>query len=357
VDSNFVSSVGPFVDRFEEAFAKYVGARFAVATCNGTAAIHLALRLAGVGHGDEVLVSTLTFIASVNPIHYLGATPVFVDAERSTWNLDPGLLVAEVRRRARVGRLPKAILAVHLYGQPASLAPILDVASEHGIPVIEDAAESLGATLHGKQVGIFGSTGCFSFNGNKVITCGGGGMIVTDNSELAARARHLTTQAKMPGAEYRHDEVGYNYRLTNLQAAVGLAQLEQLEAFLEQKRQIASRYDRALQALPGVTLLEQAAGSRSSRWMYTLLVASGDAGAGRQRVLSALDEAGIQARPIWTPIHTMRMYAGCPRVGGVVAEELFRDGLCLPSSVGLTEMDQQRVIDCVQHSVAQRVSA
>lgn len=354
LDANFVSSVGPFVDRFEAAFARYVGTRFAVATCNGTAAIHVALRLAGVGPGDEVLVSTLTFIASVNPIAYLGATPVFVDSESATWNLDPHLLADEVNRRARLGRTPKAILPVHLYGRPADLAPILAVAAEHGIPVIEDAAESLGATYHGRQAGSFGQTGCFSFNGNKVITCGGGGMVVTDDEALASRAKHLTTQAKLPGAEYRHDDVGYNYRLTNVQAALGLAQLEQLDEFLAHKRLIANRYDRALANVPGVVVPNDSAVCRSSHWMYAVLIRPDATGMDRDGVLRALDREGIQARPVWTPIHEMPMYAECARAGGAVAEEISRLGLCLPSSVSLTESDQQRVIACLQNCLAHR---
>jgi aminotransferase in exopolysaccharide biosynthesis len=351
LDTNFVSSVGPFVDRFEREFAAFVGAKHAVACASGTAAIHVALRLCGVGPGDEVLVPTLTFIASANPVVYEHATPVFVDSEPRTWNLDPALVVEELERRARAGkRQPKAVEVVHLLGHPAEIEPIREACERHGVALVEDAAEALGATyrggrLEGKHVGTVGKLGCFSFNGNKVITTGGGGMIVTDDAELARRAKHLTTQARLPGRAYRHDEVGYNYRLTNLAAAMGVAQLEELPGFLRRKRQIADRYDAALRGVAGITPPPRAPWAAPSLWLYTASEETRDAGEARDRILDRLGEAGIEARPIWSPLHTMPMYRASARLGdGSVAEGLAAHGLSLPCSVGLTDAEQERVL-------------
>src|SRR5215472_2129176 len=244
IETNYVSSVGPFVTRFEKAFAEFVGSRFAVACVSGTAALHLAVRLLNVQPGDEVFVSTLTFVASVNAILYERGIPVLIDSERDSWNLDPALVVDEIKARARQGKpLPRAVEIVHLLGHPANMEPIVDVCLEYQIPIFEDAAEALGASyctgrFAGNKVGTIGKIGCFSFNGNKIITAGGGGMLTTDDEELARRARHLTTQARLPGPEYWHDEIGYNYRLTNVAAAIGLSQLEQLPEFLDRKRAI-----------------------------------------------------------------------------------------------------------------------
>lgn len=348
LETNSVSSIGPFVERFEREFADYVGAKYAIATCNGTAALHIALRLLGTGAGDEVLVSSFTFIASVNPIKYVGATPVFIDSEEMTWNLDPELVVNELKLRAERKQLPKAILVAHIYGHPADLGPILEAADQYDIAVIEDATESLGALYRGKHVGTFGGMGCYSFNGNKIITTGGGGMIVTDDQELARRARHLTTQARLPGAEYHHDEIGYNYRLTNIQASLGVAQLEQLPVFLQRKHAIASRYTASLKELPGVHLMSEAPWANCSWWMYSILIDSERFGWNRNEVMSALQERGIQSRPVWTPIHTMPIYSDCYRAGGNVAERLFSTGLSLPCSVGLNDADQDFVIESIK---------
>ena len=353
LDTNFVSSVGPFVTRFEEAFAAFVGAQHAVACASGTAALHVALRLLGVGQGDEGLVSTLTFIASANPLLYERAVPVLVDSERHTWNLDPQLVVKELERRAKTReRMPKVVEVVHVLGVPADIAPIAAACAEHGVALLEDAAEALGARYvggpwNGKQVGTVGKLGCFSFNGNKIITTGGGGMIVTDDAALARRAKHLTTQARLPGAEYRHDEVGYNYRLTNLAAALGVAQLEQLPAFLQRKKRLFKRYHEALREVPGLQLRQVVPWAEPSRWLYTLEVDEAEFGMGRGPLIDALGKAGIEARPIWSPLHTMPMYESCRRLGGEVAMSLFGRALSLPSSVGLSEADQGRVIQAI----------
>lgn len=348
LETNYVSSIGPFVSRFEKDFTSCVGAKYSVATSSGTTALHLALRLLGVASGDEVLVSTFTFVASANVIAYVGGTPVFIDSEPRSWNLDPDLLVSEVKRRAKIGRLPKAILVVHIYGHPADLDPILEVARQYEIPVVEDAAQSLGAYYKGRHVSTFGVLGCFSFNGNKVVTTGGGGIIVTDHLELAQRAKHLSTQATLPGAEYHHDEIGYNYRLSNLQAALGVAQLEQLPSFLQKKRAVAARYHDSFKDLPGVSLIQEAPWARSSWWMYSLLIEPEEFGCDRNEVLARLREKGIQSRPVWTPLHTMPLYSNCHRVGGQVAEKLFSCGLNLPCSVGLSNLAQDLVIDSVK---------
>jgi dTDP-4-amino-4,6-dideoxygalactose transaminase len=349
VTTNFVSSVGPFVERFEREFAAAVGSRHAVACASGTAAIHLAMRVLDVGPGDEVLVPTLTFVASVNPISYVGALPVLVDVEEETLNLDPALVIDEVERRARLGLAqPKAIEVVHLLGHPANLAPILEVAGRHGIAVIEDAAEALGAgwrdgPLAGRLVGSVGRVGCFSFNGNKLITTGGGGMLTTDDEALARRARHLSTQARLPGRAYDHDEIGYNYRLSNLAAALGVSQLEELPALLAARRALAARYDRAIEGLPALRAAARAAWADPTFWLYTARLA-GDRAGERDQVLDAMATAGIDARPVWTPIHSLALYSDAPRIGGPAAERIFAQAISLPSSSSLSEAAQDRVV-------------
>ena len=350
IGSNYVSTVGPFVERFEREFAAYVGSRYAVACASGTAAIHVALRLLDVGPGDEVLVPTLTFVASANPILYQRATPVLVDAERETWNMDPELVAEELDRRARKGLpQPKAVEAVHILGHPARLEPLVEACARHGVAWFEDASEALGARYaegpyRGRQAGTIGRLGCYSFNGNKIITTGGGGMITTDDPALARRAKHLTTQARLPGPEYRHDEVGYNYRLSNLAAAVGVAQLEQLPDFLAAKRRIAARYDLGLAGLPGLTIPPRARWAEPSMWLYSVGIDARVFGRGWRALVEELAAVGIQARPIWSPLHTMPMYREHPRLGGQVAEEIFEAGLSLPCSVTLTEDQQDAVV-------------
>ncbi len=354
IATNFVSSVGPFVERFEQEFARFVGSRYAVACASGTAALHVGMRLLGVQMGDEVLVSTMTFIASANPILYERASPVLVDAEMTTWNLDPVLIVEELERRHRARiKMPRAVEIVHILGHPAEFEIVQLACERFGVAVIEDAAEALGACytrgrFAGKQVGTIGQVGCFSFNGNKILTTGGGGMITTDDEALARRAKHLTTQARLPGAEYRHDDLGYNYRLTNMAAAMGVAQLEQLPWFLARKQAIATRYNQALVSVEGVSLPPQTDWAQSSNWLYTIGIDPLRFGADRMQVMAHLETLQIQARPIWTPLHLMPLYQGVPRLGGHVAEHIHQTGLSLPCSVGLTEADQLRVIEGIR---------
>jgi dTDP-4-amino-4,6-dideoxygalactose transaminase len=354
VRTNQVSSVGPFVERFEREFAAAVGARHAIACASGTAALHVALQLAGAGPGRTVAVSTFTFVASVNAVRYTGADPLLVDSEPGTWNLDAQLLHDEVVRRARLGRpIPDVVEVVHVLGHPADLEPVLALRDRFGIRVVEDAAESLGASyvagpLAGRQVGTIGDLGCFSFNGNKTITTGGGGMIVTGDAALAARARHLSTQARLPGLGYVHDTVGYNYRLTNVAAALGLAQLEQLPQFLTAKRALAARYATLLAGLP-VTPAPGADWARPSYWLYSVLL-PGD----RDRILTALHAAGVGARPLWMATHQQAPHAGVERIGGAVAEDLHRRGLSLPSSTSLSTVDQGRVVSALFAALSAR---
>ena len=357
--SNFVSSVGPFVTRFEEAFAEFVGARHAVACASGTAAIHLALLVLDVGPGDDVIVPTLTFVASANPVHYVGARPVFVDSEPGTYNLDPGLVVDELDRRAAAGtRQPAAIEVVHLLGHPADMAPVLAAAERHGIPVIEDASEALGAAYRegpdaGRQVGTIGRVGCFSFNGNKLITTGSGGMLVTDDETLAARARHLSTQARLPGLAYDHDEIGFNYRLSNVSAALGLAQLEEIDGLLAGRRANAAAYDAAIAGLPAIVPAPRAVWADPSFWLYTAALAPDGPGPARDRdeLLTTLGRAGIDGRPIWRPLHQTRLWRAAETIGGSCADDIFARAFCLPSTSSLDDAARSRVIAALQDAV------
>lgn len=357
LDTNFVSSVGPFVERFEREFAAAVGARYAVACSSGTTALHLAFLVLDVGPDDDVLVADLTFVASINPIMYVGARPILIDAEPVTYNMDPAIVVAELERRAGAGeRQPAAIEVVHLVGHPADIEPVLAAADRHGIPIVEDASEALGATyaqgrFAGRQVGTLGRIGAFSFNGNKLITTGGGGMVVTDDEALAHRARHLSTQARLPGLAYDHDEVGYNYRLSNLAAALGVAQLEELERLLRARRAIAARYDAAIATIDGLRPAPRAPWADPSFWLYTAALETPDPSA-RDQILGGLAAVGIEARPIWRPIHQTRRYADADRLGGAVADRVFDAAVCLPSSSSLTDAQQDRVTDALSGALA-----
>ncbi len=346
LESGFVSSVGPEVGLFETEFADRVGTRHAIACASGTAALHVALRLAGVGRGDEVFVSDFTFIGSANPIAYLGGQVVLVDSEAESWNIDPALVKEELARRTRAGEpLPKAIELVHVLGQPARAFELAEICERYGVTLIEDAAESLGAGWvlpdgSWRSTGTLGALGAFSFNGNKIVTAGGGGMIVTDDDALAVRARHLTTQAKVPDFGYLHDEVGYNYRLTNLAAALGLAQLRRLSEFVEAKHRIAARYDAALASLP-VTLPPRPEGSDPSFWLYSVLLENE---LERNKVVNHLARLGVGARALWRPLSQQPPFADAKRLGGGVGETLFKRGISLPCSTDLTQDDQDVVI-------------
>ncbi|WP_205629451.1 DegT/DnrJ/EryC1/StrS family aminotransferase [Jiangella muralis] len=343
IDSGFIAA-GPFVERFEAAFADAVGSGNAVACATGTAALHVALRLAGAQPGALVAVSDFTFIASANAIRYTGADLLLVDSERDTWNMNTELLHDDVVRRARTGApMPDVVEVVHVLGHPARLEPLVELRDRFGIVIVEDAAESLGAVCdtQGRQAGTVGAFGCFSFNGNKIITSGGGGMIVTNDGGLAATARHLCAQAKASGGRYVHDTVGYNYRLSNLAAALGVAQLERLADRLRAKRAIASRYDRLLHDLP-VSAPPRAAWAEPTHWLYSVLLSDG--AADPDAVLAVMAEERIQARRLWPPLHRQRPYRSVERLAGEVADNVYRRGLSLPSSAHLTADDQIAVI-------------
>ncbi|MFP3938666.1 MAG: DegT/DnrJ/EryC1/StrS family aminotransferase [Thermoanaerobaculia bacterium] len=347
-ESNWIAPLGPHVDAFEGELAEAVGVGHAAALSSGTAALHLALRLLGVGSGDEVLCPTLTFAGSAFPIVYQGARPVFVDAHPETWTVDPALLAEELGRRRRRRRLPKAVITVDLYGQPSHHDGILATCAEHGVPVIEDAAEALGSRYRGRPVGGFGRFGVFSFNGNKILTTSGGGALVSDDGEAVARARKLASQAREPEVHYEHEEVGFNYRLSNLLAAVGRGQLRVLDERVSARRRNYRLYREALGELPGLAFLEEAPEGRSNRWLTCLTVDPDAFGADREAIRAALEADDIEARPVWKPMHLQPAFAGCEVVGGAVAEELFDRGLCLPSGSNLSDEDRERVVDGVR---------
>ncbi|NDJ14198.1 MAG: aminotransferase class I/II-fold pyridoxal phosphate-dependent enzyme [Acidobacteriia bacterium] len=343
---NWVSTVGPNLTAFEADFSRLVG-QPAVCLASGTAAIHLGLQLLGVGPGDEVFCSTLTFAASANPIRYLGATPVFIDSDYATWNMDPVVLEQAFQARAATGKLPAAVVVVDLYGQCADLDPILKICGRYGVPILEDAAEALGATYKGRPAGTFGDISVFSFNGNKIITTAGGGMLVSPDARLVEKARFLATQAKDPGLAYEHSEIGYNYRMSNVLAGIGRGQLEVLELRVNQRRENFARYKAAFSGVPGLEPMPEAPYGRSTNWLSCFLVDSRTFGCDRDELIDFLDEAGVETRPVWKPMHLQRVYAGYPCFGGAVAEDLFRRGICLPSSSSLAAGQIDYVADRV----------
>jgi dTDP-4-amino-4,6-dideoxygalactose transaminase len=360
--SNYIAPLGPMVDAFEKVFAQKVGVAHAVALSSGTAAIHLSLRLLGISPGDEVFASTLTFMGSVSPITFQGARPVFIDADPQTWNMDPTLLEYELSRCARRGSMPKAVVPTDLYGQSADLRHIQEVCTAYGIPVIADSAEALGATCYGRHAGVDAYAAAFSFNGNKIITTSGGGMLVSNDAQFVEKARYLSQQARQPLAHYEHTEIGYNYRMSNIVAAIGLGQLEWLDDRVRRKREIFEAYRHGLENLPGVTFMPEAAYGTCSRWLTVILIDSSEFGADRETVRRALEEQNIESRPVWKPMHRQPVFriietAGCSiamkphpacwparYVGGQVADGLFEKGLCLPSGTAMSQLDVDRVV-------------
>lgn len=352
--TNWIAPVGPQVDAFERDFCEAVGAAQAAAVSSGTAAIHLALLLAGVRSGDDVVVSTFTFAASVNPIVYCGARPILIDSERKSWNMDPALLSTLMGERARRGALPKAVVVVHIYGQSADLDPILAVCQRHRVPLIEDATEALGATYKGVSPGTVGKMGAFSFNGNKIVTTSGGGMLVSDDEALIAHARKLATQAREPAPHYEHTEIGYNYRLSNVLAAIGRGQLVALESRVAARRRNYEFYREALADVEGLGFMPEAHWGRHTRWHTVITIDPRKVGIDREDVRQALEADNIEARPVWKPMHRQPVFAGCECIGGAVSEDLFMKGLCLPSGSNLTEADLARVVDVIRRRVHQR---
>ena len=348
--SNWLSTVGPNLTAFEQEFAARVGLP-AVALSSGTAALHLALRLVGVGAGDEVFCSTLTFVAAANAIVYQGGAPVFLDSDRATWDLDPEVLWCALRQRAAMNRLPKALVVVHLYGQSVDMDAVLHTSGEYGVAVIEDAAEAVGTLYKGAPAGTLGDVGVYSFNGNKIITTTGGGMLVSRHPEWVDKARFWSTQARNPGIAYEHSEMGYNYRMSNVLAGIGRGQLEVLDLRVRQRRAIAFRYRDAFADLTGISLMPQAPYGLHTNWLSCFLVEEKRFGCSRDEMIHVLDAANIESRPVWKPMHLQPLYSGCKRYGGEMAEDLFHRGICLPSSSSLPLEDQLYVINQVRSAV------
>ena len=357
VEDNWVAPAGPNLAGFEADICLATGVAHCVALSSGTAAIHLGLILLGVGPGDEVLCPSFTFVATANPIRYLGATPVFVDSEPGTWNLCPDHLREALLDRQRRGRPPKALVLVHLYGMPARLPEILALAAEFGVPILEDAAEALGAHFGQQPLGSFGRVAVFSFNGNKILTTGGGGALVTNDAALADRARFLATQAKDDAPHYQHSEVGYNYCLSNILAGIGRGQMELLDQRVKRRREIFAWYREHLAGLPGLAVAPaaEAPGSHSNRWLTTVLLAAPEAD-GRpaptpEAVRLHLETRNIESRPLWKPLHLQTLFAAAPVYGGAVCADLFARGLCLPSGTAMTDGDLRRVAEALTEAL------
>jgi pyridoxal phosphate-dependent aminotransferase EpsN len=349
-DSNWITTMGAEVDGFEADLVQFTGVEAAVALASGTAALHLALLLHGVGLGDEVWVSTFTFVAPANAVRYVGADLRFVDSERATWNMDPDLLEQALEDAAAVGRLPKAVIAVDLYGQCAQLDRISAACERFDVVLIEDAAEALGAAWQGRHAGTWGRLAAFSFNGNKIITTSGGGMLVGDR-ELVDRARYLAQQARQPVLHYEHTDVGYNYRLSNLLAAMGRAQLAGLPARIERRHQINAAYRAALGGIHGIDFMPWDERGNPNGWL-SVLTLDPELGVLPAELCAALEQVDIEARPAWKPMHLQPVFGGVPCFGGHVAEELFARGVCLPSGSGMSEADVEQVVDAVSSAVA-----
>lgn len=350
-DSNWVAPLGPHVDAFEKETAEYLGCMGALALSSGTAALHLGLKLLGVLPGDTVFCSSLTFSASVNPAIYEGAGPVFIDSDRETWNMSPSALNRAFEAAEKNGRLPRAVIAVDLYGQSANYGPILELCSRYNVPVLEDAAESLGSTYGQKKCATLGKLGALSFNGNKIITTGGGGMLVSDDLEMLEKARFWATQARDPAPHYQHSEIGYNYRMSNILAAIGRAQLEAIEGRIEARRRVFEGYRRALGNIPGISFMPETSYGRANRWLTVMLVAP-ETGITPSDIRNALEEENIDSRPIWKPMHLQPVFEKYPffphREGEDISAELFEQGICLPSGSNLTKENLSRIIGIIQ---------
>lgn len=338
--SNYIAPLGPMVDAFEQEFSAYTGIPHCVALTSGTAAIHLALRGLGVGAGDTVIASSLTFIGSISPILYQNATPIFIDADATTWNMDTRLLAETLAEMKHQNKLPKAILPTDLYGQSCDMAALRTLANEYGVPLIVDAAESVGSSYQGGHAGSLADAAAFSFNGNKIITTSGGGMLASHDKKLIDEARFLSQQARDPAPHYEHTTYGYNYRMSNIVAAIGRGQLEVLDARVARRRAIFETYVAALGNLPGISFMPEAPTGQGNRWLSVMLVDAEKFGADRETIRLALEKENIEARPMWKPMHLQPVFKGVRMVGGAVSERLFRDGICLPSG---TQMDDKTI--------------
>jgi pyridoxal phosphate-dependent aminotransferase EpsN len=350
-DSNWLSTVGPNINALEKEFESLIG-KPAVAVSSGTAAIHLGLGLLGVGNGDEVFCSDLTFVAMCNPVRYLGAEPILLDSDFATWHLDPNILEDALRKRAEKNKLPQALVVAHLYGGCADLDPILALCQDYGVPVLEDAAEALGARYRDKPVGSLGDLGVFSLNGNKIITASGGGILISSNPSWIEKARFWSQQARDPGASYQHSELGYNYGFSNVLAGIARGQLQILNRRVSERRAIAFKYQKAFEDLAGISLMPQPEFGLHTNWLSCFFIHEQTFGASRDSLIRRLEEANIESRPVWKPMHLQPLYSACERFGGTVAEELHAHGICLPSSSSLAEEDQLRVINIIRGAVS-----
>mgnify|MGYP000978780703 CR=1 FL=1 len=353
--TNWIAPLGPHVTAFEQEVAAYARVKAALAVCSGTAAIHLALRLLGVSQGDLVFCSSLTFIASVNPVLYLGAEPVLIDSEPDSWNMSPVALEKAFAWTRSKGRLPKAAITVDLYGQSADYEPLLDICNHYGVPVVEDAAEAMGSTYKGKACGTLGKFGVYSFNGNKIITTSGGGMLVSDDEEVLKKALFWATQARDPAPWYQHSEMGYNYRMSNIVAAIGRGQLQVLDERVKAHRAVFERYQEALGDIPGIGFMQEASFGQSNRWLTVMTLDQDICTIKPMQVIEALAADNIESRPVWKPMHLQPLFAGCKyfthKDGESVADKLFATGVCLPSGSSLTEEEQERVIRVVKNKL------
>lgn len=378
-ESNYIAPLGPQLNAFEREFAEKLGIPYALGLCSGTAAMHVALTVLGIGPNDEVISSDLTFIGSVTPIIFQGSTPVFVDSDRESWNMDPDLLVEELEGCYKRGRLPKAVIPTDLYGQCCDLDRVLEICARYEVPVVADAAEALGATYKGRSAGAGARATIFSLNGNKIITTSGGGMLVSDDAEFIETARFLSQQAREPDPHYEHSQIGYNYRMSNILAAIGLGQLRVLDERVKAKRRIFDYYHEALKDIPGIEFMPEAHYGRSNRWLTVILITPEEFGVDREVVRLTLEAENIEARPVWKPMHMqpvfdtgrkatplneqhisrgkqgMRQKAGNVKrrykarvVGGEVAEDLFNRGICLPSGTAMTEKELARVVSVIR---------
>ncbi|MFT4412583.1 aminotransferase class I/II-fold pyridoxal phosphate-dependent enzyme [Fredinandcohnia humi] len=357
-ETNWIAPLGPNVDAFERELANYVGVKEAVAVSSGTAAIHLALSLLGVQQGDKVLCSSLTFVASANPILYQGAEPIFIDSEPETWNMSPQALSRALQDLAEKGELPKAVIVVHLYGQSAKMDEILEICNQYEIPIIEDAAESLGSSYKGIPTGTIGKFGVYSFNGNKIITTSGGGMLVSNDSNVLKKARFLATQSRDPAPHYQHSTKGFNYRLSNILAGIGRAQIEVLEDRVQARRAKYDIYNQELANLPGVFFMPELENTRSNRWLTTLTIDERVTQISVEKILEDLSCRNIEARPVWKPLHLQPLFEGAKYYPHSerenISEYLFNNGICLPSGSSLTIEDQYRVINCIKNTLNSR---
>ncbi len=355
IQSGHLATRGEFIEKFESALSRRLGSHEAVALNSGTSALHLALVLLGVESGDEVICQSFTFCASANPIVYLGATPIFVDSEKDTWNMSPELLEDAILDRLNEGKKPKAIIAVHLFGMPAKMKEIMDISKRYGVPVIEDAAEAIGSKIGGRACGTFGTIGIFSFNGNKIMTSGGGGALISNDTRLLQKARYLSTQAREDLPYYQHLEIGYNYRMNNMAAAIGLAQLELLDHFIERRRDVNMRYRDLLSTMSGISFLNERSEAFSNYWLTTICIDPEIADTTNDKLRVRLLKEDIETRFLWKPLHLQPVFQKMPFYGGNVARDLFNSGLCLPSSVNLSLDNQREIVDLMRTTLTKQL--